>query len=339
MPDQTYTEEEIRAMRIEEEPKKLVIDDKGTEKLVPPIPSNNPFPDKKQQEFDFKELDDLVMKARAVAERFEIGQKEATWIPKLEYPDLPMAILLMTDTHDYSIQTRIDLISEHLGIVMDTPNFSMVHDGDNTDNFNVSMGSWATGVYENPLHPQLASRAHAEKLLRLDRQSKIGVLGFGNHNDFGSRAGQDWYDTFLAQFSCPILTSGGKVHIVVDGKQYYQMAMTHKYWGYSKINPTNATKRFLEYEHPQADISFLGHTHQSEGLHFERGGKDIIGVIGGTYKDNDIWARKEGIGGRSGSPGWVVMLWPNERKMQLFKDVKVAQIFMQALIEQKGKVV
>ena len=103
------------------------------------------------------------------------------------------------------------------------------------------------------------------------------------------------------------------------------MAMTHKYWGYSKLNPTNATKRFLEHEYPTADISFLGHTHQSEGLQFERSGIERIGVIGGTYKDEDVWARKKGIGGRSGSPGWVVMLYPDRKQMQLYKDVEIAQ--------------
>jgi hypothetical protein len=297
----------------------IIVDGRGTERQLP-------FPDKKRRDWTTQEADEIVAKARALQEKFEIGQQEATWIPRLEREG-PIGILLMTDTHDYSTRTNIALINEHLALVEATPNLFMVHDGDNTDNFNVSMGSWATGVFENPLHPQLASRSHARKLKRLDDLHKIGALGFGNHNDFGGRAGQDWYETFLGHMRCPVLTTGGLVHVVV-GEQTYDLAMTHKYWGYSKLNPTNTAKRFLEHEYPDADVMFLGHTHQSEGLHFERGGKDRIAVIGGTYKIDDQWARKEGIGGRSGSPGWCVVLWPHERKMQLFRDVEVAADFL-----------
>jgi predicted phosphodiesterase len=285
-----------------------------------------PFPDKKRREWTTQEADEVVQKARALQEKFEIGQEEATWIPRLEREG-PIGILLMTDTHDYSTRTNIPLINEHLALVAETPNLFMVHNGDNCDNFNIALGSWATGVYEDPLPPQIASRAHARKLQRLDDLHKIGALGFGNHDDFGFRAGQDWYDSFLGHIRAPVLTTGGLVHIVV-GNQTYDLAMTHKYWGYSKLNPTNMAKRFQEHEYPDADIIFLGHSHQSEGLHFERGGKDRIAVIGGTYKDSDEWARKEGIGGRSGSPGWCVLLWPHERKMQLFRDVRTASDFL-----------
>lgn len=73
----------------------------------------------------------------------------------------------------------------------------------------------------------------------------------------------------------------------------------HTYWGRSRINVTNAAKRMMEYEGGgDCDISWVGHTHQSSYEHLERGGKDILAVVSGSYKERDNWARKKGIGGR-----------------------------------------
>jgi hypothetical protein len=87
----------------------------------------------------------------------------------------------------------------------------------------------------------------------------------------------------------------------------------------------------MDHEYPGADISFIGHSHQSECLHFDKGGKDRIAVIGGTYKVRDDWARQRGIGGRSGVPGHCVLLWPEKRCMVAMKDITVAVQMLQAL--------
>jgi hypothetical protein len=211
-------------------------------------------------------------------------------------------------------------------MVENTPNFYLVHNGDHTDNFNSVIHS--SGMSENPIPPQVQGRVWSNRMIELDRKSKVGALGYGNHDDWMFDVSQmDYYDTFFSQVQAPLFTQGGLLHIN-HGRERYDLAMTHRYWGTSKLNPTNATKRFLEHEYPEADITFLGHTHQSEGLHYERGGKDRIGVIGGTYKNSDAWARKRGISGRSGSPGWMVFLWPDKRQMQLYKDVAYAQEVM-----------
>jgi predicted phosphodiesterase len=289
------------------------------------------FPDKKQRLWHPNQVDEVLVRAREIQDSFEIGQKEATFVAYPEYGNIPIALALMTDSHYGSIRSNTQLINRHLQIIDETPNFYLAHDGDHVNNFNAALGRLATGMFEDPVHPQIVSRAWAEKLKALDDKNKIAVLGFGNHDDFAEHAGQDWYDTFLGKMKCPIFTSGGLLHILVGG-QHYEMAMTHEYWGVSKLNPTNACKRFLEHEYPTADIAFLGHTHQSEGLQFERGGIKRVAVIGGTYKDEDIYARKRGIGGRSGTPGWVIFLYPDVKKMQLFSDIEVAQQVMTSFI-------
>ena len=297
----------------------------GSFKSVDEIRQRNAFPDKKKQIISFETVTDIIDRERRMEEEFDIGQREATWKVPIS-PDKPIVVCLITDPHFGSVRANVNLFREHLDIIQNTPRMFCVFNGDDVDNFNAT-GKWAAGMFENPTPPEIVSRAIAKRYKELDDMGKIGTIGFGNHNDFGFAGGQDWYDSFLGGFNCPIFTSGGELHVTV-GSQTYDLAMAHKYWGTSKLNPTNACKRFMDFEYPDADIAFLGHTHQSEGLHFEKGGKDRIAVIGGTYKDRDNFARKHGIGGRSGSPGWAVALWPNERKMQLFKDLVVAREFI-----------
>ena len=288
------------------------------------------FPDKKIQEIDFSKTTQALQSAQAILKAFDIGQIEATWKPDLEYPMLPIAVLLATDIHYGSTRVTYSKLIHHLDLVENTPNFGMVSNGDHVDNFNAT-GKWASGMMENPLPPQVQARVMCARLLQIDQKKRIGVLSHGNHDDFGEAAGQDWYESFLGKFQCPIFVAGGLLHIALKDQEY-SLALNHTYWGTSKINPTNAPKRFLEYEYPQADIAFLGHTHQSSLEHFDRGGKDVIAAIGGTYKLDDRWARKKGIGGRGGDPGMTLMLWPKERRMEILKDIDTAGIFMRALI-------
>lgn len=235
---------------------RLVINGRGDEREISaPKFEQDPFPDKKPRGWDFSQADQILYLSRELKDQFEVGQKEATFVAQPEYPNVPIVISLMTDTHYGALNANTRLLNEHLDVIAETPNFFMVHNGDHTDNFNAT-GKWASGMSEDPLPQQIASRAWAAKLKLLDDIGKIAALGFGNHDDFGLNAGQDYHESFLSQFRCPIFTSGGLLHIIY-GSQQYDLAMTHMYWGTSKLNPTNANKRFMDFEYPNADISFL----------------------------------------------------------------------------------
>ena len=284
------------------------------------------FPDKKHPVLNYDEVTKHLIEAERLAKEFEPGQKEATWIPRPEYPNLPIAVALMSDIHYGSTNTDYKTLEEHLKIVEDTPNFYMATNGDHIDNFNAVIHP--TGMTEDPIPPQLQARAFMQRLLELDRKSKIACLGQGNHDDFGFAAGQDFYQSFMADFQAPIFTQGGILNMVLPGEKY-RMILNHQYWGKSKINITNAPKRLIEYEGGgNVDIGWLGHTHQSSYEHFTKGSREQLAVVSGTYKDNDPWAAKHGISGREGDPGITVVLWPHEKKMQAFKDMEVAQQFI-----------
>ena len=296
---------------------RLIVDAKGTEK---PVYDTRPiYPDKKQVSIDPLEYEQAVELVKSIKEKAEVGQKEATWIPQLEYPDKPMLFLFLTDVHYLSIRSDHALLNKYVNTVSNTPNMYVVTGGDDVDNFNVNLGKASDGTYEDPIEPGLQGLAWRKKIKELDDEDKIGFMVFGNHTDWMYHGGVDWYDTFLSEVKAPILTSGGLVHTQVE-QQKYDIAATHRYWGTSKLNPTNTSKRYLEHEYPTADIILTGHTHQSEMLHFERGGKERIAVIGGTLKLYEDYARKHGIGGRAGTPGMCISLWPDHNEMQGYKN-------------------
>jgi hypothetical protein len=221
--------------------------------------------------------------------------------------------------HYASIRTDHDKLNHFLDTVSKTPNMFVVTGGDDIDNFNVKLGPVSTGVYEDPVEAGIQSTAWRNKISELDQKGKVGFMVFGNHTDWNYQQGSDWYDTYLGGIEAPILTTGGLVRVMFREGAKYEIAATHRYWGTSKLNPTNTCKRFMEHEYPSADVVLLGHTHQSEVLQFERGGKDRIGMIGGTLKTNDEYARKHGISGRSGMPGMCVSLDPQKRSMQGYR--------------------
>lgn len=303
--------------------REIIVDSLGTTKLVSPT---SPFPDKVLPVYDYHRTTEFLKESRQISKESRIGQKEATWIPQLDYPLQPFAISLISDMHYGSINVDYDLLDEHFDIIENTPNFFMATNGDHTDSFNAI--KFQSGMFENPLPPHFQAKALFNKLLELDRKNKIGVISQGNHDMFGFEGGEDYYETFAREFKAPIFDRGGLLTIDTAGYKY-KMVMNHTYWGKSKINITNVAKRLIEYEGGgDADIGWVGHTHQSSYEMFTKGPKELLAVVSGTYKVDDDWAARQGISARSGHPGICVILWPTENKMEVFKNIKVAQQFI-----------
>lgn len=303
----------------------LYVNSKGDFKSVEQIrleAERSIYPDKKERNLDFDRVTNYLQQGQEIMQDFEIGQREATFIPQVEYPDMPIVMLCASDLHYGSLGVNYPLLMKHLTMIEDLPNFYLATNGDEVDAFNSVFHP--TGMTENPLPPQIQSRAIAQKLLDLDRKGKIAVISQGNHNRSGFAGGQDWYDSFLGQFRCPVFTQGGIINIV-HGDIKYRGVINHTYWGKSKLNPTNAVKRMIEYEGGgDVDFGWVGHVHQSSVENFERAGRDVLAVVSGTYKEVDKWASQNGIGGRGQKGGIALMMFPHQKRMEGFKDIQTA---------------
>jgi len=111
----------------------LIVDGKGT---VEEVKEGTAFPDKKRRGLDFERVTNYLEEGRAITQEFEIGQREATWKPRPEYPDLPIVLLLASDIHYGSVGVNYKQLREHLDMVEFTPNFYIASNGDDVDAFN-----------------------------------------------------------------------------------------------------------------------------------------------------------------------------------------------------------
>ncbi|MEO0289586.1 MAG: metallophosphoesterase [candidate division WOR-3 bacterium] len=295
------------------------------------------FEDKKEAIVNEETILQHLQKARELAKQMEVGQREATVNVEAKYPDLPIFIWLLCDAHYGSIHTDYEALIRDYQIVRDTPNFFVISNGDEVDNFLADMGKWSTGAYETPITPEQQALLIRSLFKKLDEQKKCLCFSFGNHNDWIKRGGLSFEGTWLRDFSCPVLNCGGLLRLRY-GSQEYKIAITHRYWGSSKLNPTLMAKRYMEYEYPNADVFFLGHTHQAEYLCFRRDRETEYrwAIIGGTYKADDEYAAKHGIGGRGQLGGFCLVLNPYKRDIFVMRNLEEAKEYFEVLREIKN---
>ena len=314
--------------------KTLIIDPQGTEKLIKPRQTFEA--NKKIPIIDEASMMAHLIEARKIYREMEVGQREATVDLKTPYPDLPAYVWLNTDDHLGSVLTDYESFMRDFNTVKNRPNFFMISNGDEVDNFMVINGA-KTGTYENPMSPQQQGKLFQKMFKGMDDLDKIIAFSFGNHNQWLRGAGYKFENTWLQDFKAPVLNCGGVVTIKY-GSQEYKVAISHMHWGSSKLNPTNACKRMLEHDYPEADIIFLGHTHQKEVLHFNRAGKDHVGVIGGTYKTSDEFGSEHGYGSCRGNIGGITLaIFPDTKKIVPFYSIQEAEEDLLLRLEVKDK--
>lgn len=284
------------------------------------------FENKKLHSVNEDDLLRHLTDARRISKEMDVGQREATITLKPQHPHLPAYFWLLCDSHLGNVQVDYDAFSQDYRIVRDTPNFYALANGDEIDNFMVHTGRAAVGVYENPISPEQQALLMRGLFKTLDDKGKMAAFSFGNHNEWSKGSGYKFENTWLRDFRCPILNCGGLVEVKL-GNQTYRIAMTHRYWGNSRKNPTNAAKNYLDFEYKDADVVFLGHTHVAEYLFFRRGHGNPykFAVIGGTYKLEDEFAAQNGYGSGGQKGGFVLALHPDRWDMEIIGSVEKAK--------------
>jgi len=301
---------------------RLVINAKGEERIIYPQETTQ-IPEKKIPVVDEESILRHLTEARKLYQEMAVGQREATVNLETQHPDLPAFIWLLNDFHAGSVHTDYERFLHDYEIIRQTPNFYAVTNGDLPDNFLVDTAQ-AAGVYEDTITPEQQGLLVQNLLKKLDKSGKLLATSFGNHEDFVQKGGLSFEGTWLRDLSCPVFNCGGLLTIKLGGQEY-KLAMTHRFWGHSRLNPTNAAKRFMEHVYPDADIIYLGHSHINERLSFFRGDKWRLAVVGGTYKIDDEFGQKRGMGGGGQQGGMVLKLSGDRKMMEVLDSVDTAQ--------------
>ena len=161
---------------MEKEQRRLVIDGKGTEKIIHPGETLF-FSEKKERVVDEEAILKHLQESRRLAKEMSVGQREATVRVTSQYPDIPMCIWLWCDSHLGSKATDYERFLHDYRTVMETPNFFAIINGDSIDHFMVG-GSSAPGTYEDAISPEQQALLVRKLIKKIDiiRSIQISIL-------------------------------------------------------------------------------------------------------------------------------------------------------------------
>lgn len=295
----------------------LVIDGQGNTKRVLPLhtseytPPQNTivFPDKKPFEVNWRRNFERIAAVMDTVESAEIVQEEGTYNVPMDRPDIPYAVgLVFSDAHIGSYTSDHKLITSMLDLLHTTPNSFLVDDGDTFNN-----GIWNGMSFEDIIPPYMQAFT-VEDMMR-EFGKKYGACVIGNHSEWLFSEGIKPEAVFARQMEGPIFPGMGLLHCKV-GNQNYDWALSHNYWGKSKINIHNCCVRLRENEYPDADIFVVGHEHIWGYMKEKVNNREVLYIRPGTAKTKDRYARIHGIAKRGQEFGIAVLLSADKKQFR-----------------------
>jgi hypothetical protein len=109
----------------------------------------------------------------------------------------------------------------------------------------------------------------------------------------------------------------GLLHLEA-GKQKYDWAIAHQYWGMSKKNIFNVCVNLRQNEYPDADVFTVAHEHIWGYMKEKIDGKNRLYTRPGTAKINDRYARMHGIAKRGQPMGLAVVFGTEDRSFDAY---------------------
>lgn len=152
---------------------------------------------------------------------------------------------------------------------------------------------------------------------------KIIVTTSGNHDD--------WTDEIAGVSVLEMVCRAQRVCYAPDearidigcGQQTYKVAMRHQFRMNSSFNQTHAVLQWLRLGEDEFDIGAVGHHHEAAISSNVYRGQPVICVRPGSYQITSAYSRRYGYN-RSIPTCPTVLLWPGERRMMPFWDVRDA---------------
>ena len=79
------------------------------------------------------------------------------------------------------------------------------------------------------------------------------------------------------------------VHV---GKQVYTIAATHKFRGYSYMNPCHAGQRYMRFQGIDREIAVMGDIHTPAFMHYYDGPRERLSMVAGSLNVNSLYANR-----------------------------------------------
>lgn len=282
------------------------------EKFVPDTPPEQVivFPDKREFRVDWRRNLRQMIETTKLIEEAEIVQEEGIYNVPITNPEIPYVLgLAFSDAHIGSYTTDHQLIIDLMDTILATPNAFLMDAGDTFDD-----GIWGGLEMEQLMPPYMQQFTVADLMREMGDKWACSVLG--NHTEWMfEAAGQKPEQIFARHMKGVIFPGMGLLHLVA-GECKYDIAISHNYWGKSKLNIHNVCANLRKYEYPSADAFIVGHEHIWGYMKERAGEKEVLYCRPGTAKLRDRYARIHGIARRGQACGIAILFGTKERSME-----------------------
>ena len=247
----------------------------------------------------------------------------------LEFPDEPIALALIGDQHLGGTGTDYAALEHDARTVAKTPGMYAVLMGDAVNNFVFAKLAHARAADALNLDEQwIALKHYLTFFLDTHGQTKIVAVVSGNHEQWTPRvAGVDVLRGLVpekALYDTDQILTTIKVGAFSSG-----WLLRHKVRYNSVYNALHGTKQTLRLGQFDPDVIVSAHVHRGATYEvFWHQDKKRLGILTGTYKTTDAYARTEGFGG-GGKGNCVTVVISPDGTMQPFDDITMAAAFLE----------
>lgn len=319
----------------------LIVDGKGTERVVYQSPQPEPSPIKRPETPTFQEaIDWNKLHQKHTEKGVSFTQEQATVIANPTALSNRIHVVNVADLHFGHMDVDYDFLNRGLQTIEDTPNMFAVMTWNLLD---ASIpAKFPDGVMWNSMTAQEQVYSFREKLLSLHEKGKIlGAIGDASCHEGWSKQATGWmiYRELFEGIDVPLLLNGGYLDVVC-GEQKYRIGLFHKTRYWSSLNKGHGGERMMD-RTADCDIVFTSHLHRAvverTVRYNEPHQKNTAVISSGTCKLHDKFFRSNT--GEDGEPGFQgVTLWADRNAMEGVFDIESAREGMiDAIKEEEAK--
>jgi predicted phosphodiesterase len=247
---------------------------------------------------------------------------------QVSFDEGPIGLSFISDQH-IATNTSVMLrrMREDAQFIAATPGMYAVLAGDAVDNHIKHQGA----IINSPSTPA-EQWALYEFYLSIFAH-RIAVVISGNH-DFWTKqyAGIDVLAILTRHQKVAYAPHAAKLRIMV-GNQSYLISVRHQYKMNSSMNQTHSVKQLLRFGDELFDIGVIGHHHEAALEGFLSHGLERWAARPGSYQVATSYSRQYGWNDSTPTcPTFI--LYPNERRIDGYIDVRRAALALQAAREQ-----
>lgn len=241
---------------------------------------------KKKADFAWREWAEHAEKTQELYRRASVSQKFATI--KLGDGKRPICLLPFSDQHIGSRGMSYGIFRKMTEEILETPNLYIGIMGDLAE-FAIKLRSVAE-ICAQIFGPDKQMQFVADWFDEV--RPKVAFVTWGNHEDERTEK-QAGFGVMKWIMGKEAVYFDGIGHAdIVNGKQTYKLAVSHKFRGYSYQNPCHAGMRYMRFQGVDREIAWMGDIHQPAYIQYYDGPVERVSGVAGTLNIDSTYATR-----------------------------------------------